>query len=112
MSVLPSRRCTDREHHRKPERDGEVEVQLRSEIIIMMTAPVRSFCEQSAGKDRGADVAEEEGGRPDLRESNRRKVPFPGQLGEAARFDLVDLEARKALHLAVALLRPVIDIVV
>src|SRR5689334_22436610 len=78
----------------------------------MVTASVGRLRRHSAGEDRGADVAEEEGRRSDLREAQRWKVPFPGQLGKAPRLDFIDLEAGETLHLTVALLRPVIDIVV
>src|SRR3982750_1158983 len=57
-------------------------------------------------------MTEIESGGADFREPDRRQVYFAGEFGEATRCDFVNLEAGKALHLAVALLRSVIDIVV
>src|SRR5215208_3201143 len=112
VAVVEAGCGADGENHGEAQRDGEVEVELSADVGINVVAPVLVVGRHHAGEHGGADVAQIECGGADLSEADRGQVHFAGDPGEAARGDLVDCEAGEALHLAVALLAPVIDIIV
>src|SRR4051812_5939189 len=112
MAVAPAAGRTDRQDHGQSKRDGEGEVKLRADVGIMMPALVGRLGRHEATEDRRTHVAQEDSRSPDLREADGRQVDLAGQLGKAACFDLVDRKAGEALHFAVPLHRPVIDVIV
>ena len=84
----------------------------RADVFVTDARAVGRSTAITPANTAGPDIAEVEGRRADFGEAQRRQVDLASDLGEAPGCDLVDLEAREAFHLAVALLRPVIDIVV
>src|SRR6185369_2458665 len=112
MAVAPAASRSEGQDHWKPEGDREVQVELCAHVRIMVTGPIGLLGGHAPDKDCRANIAEEEDRRSDFGEADRRQIHLARQLGKAACGDLVDRKAGKALNLAIAFLRPVIDIVV
>ena len=67
-------------------------------------APVGRFGGHGSGKRGRADKAQVEGRHAGLGKAERGKIDLAGHLCEFSSGDFVDVEARQALDLAVALL--------
>src|SRR5438874_3912341 len=112
MAVAPAGRGADGEDHRQPQADGEIEIELRAEVGVMVAAAVGRFGRHAACESGWSDVAQVKGRHTDLGKTDRGQVHFARQPGEAPGGNLVDSETGEALHLSVTLLGSVIDIVV
>src|ERR1700760_2085485 len=92
----------DRQRHRQPHRHGEVPVQLEAHILQRLVAFIAGIGVEYAREHRAADRTEIETLRSHIVEADRREIELAGQLGKAARPDVVDAKAGEAVIVAIA----------
>src|SRR5258708_3171503 len=92
--------------------DGEIPVQLETDISERLRSIMARCRGQDTGKERAAQRTEVESGIAYIGEAQRRQVEFGDGFGIAARGNGVDSKTGEAVIVAVALDLPVIHEVV